>query len=156
MICLSLFAHTSFVSPGAFLLESLRICTARPACQLENSLACEVAREGPPAPRAETDLFSKALCGKAFAEVSNIGLGLSHFVAGSAEFDSASGKMAHTPGLYLSHLPVHGGLVAFDPYQTHICRSHPPLEWDQFVCFQCLNLYHKSPDHGERQYKSRT
>ena len=33
--------------------------------------------------------------------------------------------------------------------------SLPPAEWDQTVLFHFLDLYHKSPDSGERQYKSR-
>ena len=33
---------------------------------------------------------------------------------------------------------------------------HQPSEWDQIVFFNCLDVYHKSPDSGERQYKSRT
>ena len=26
----------------------------------------------------------------------------------------------------------------------------PPAQWDQIVCFNCLDVYHKSPDSGER------
>ena len=31
--------------------------------------------------------------------------------------------------------------------------SHHPLERDQIVFFSCLDLYHKSPDSGVRQYE---
>jgi len=33
---------------------------------------------------------------------------------------------------------------------------HPPSECDQIGCFNRLDLYLKSPDSGERQYKSKT
>ena len=35
-------------------------------------------------------------------------------------------------------------------------RFHQPSEWKQVVFFNRVDLYHKSPDSGERQYKSRT
>ena len=38
---------------------------------------------------------------------------------------------------------------------NHTC-SHEPSEWDQIVFFNCLELYHNSPNSGERQYTSRT
>ena len=34
-------------------------------------------------------------------------------------------------------------------------KAHRLLEGQQIVFFNCLGLYHKSPDSGERQDKSR-
>ena len=44
---------------------------------------------------------------------------------------------------------VHGQV-----WDTLIHTIHQPSEWDQIVVFNCLDLYHKSPDSGELQYKS--
>jgi hypothetical protein len=41
-LCPSLFGLTNLVSPGSFPLQSRRICTAHPACQLENSRSTRV------------------------------------------------------------------------------------------------------------------
>ena len=34
--------------------------------------------------------------------------------------------------------------------------TYQTLKWDEIAFFNCLDLYHRSPDSGERQYKSRT
>ena len=44
------------------------------------------------------------------------------------------------------------------PDLCHI-RSTAPVRFlpgQQIVCFSCLDLHHKSPNSGERQYKART
>ena len=37
---------------------------------------------------------------------------------------------------------------------VHVERA--PLGSDQLATFNCFNVYHKSPDSGERQYESRS
>ena len=43
--------------------------------------------------------------------------------------------------------------LALVPLMRHLSE---PSQWDQIVFYDCLDLYHESPDSCERQYKPRT
>ena len=53
--------------------------------------------------------------------------------------------------LYIRRLPARNC-----PGETCEPSSHTPSEGVQIILFNCFDLYHKSPDSGERQQKSRT
>jgi len=59
----------------------------------------------------------------------------------------------HAIEMYYDRKPA---IEMCDPYAcTEAALAKAVTHQDQIVFFNCLDLYHTSPDSGERQYKSR-
>jgi len=65
-------------------------------------------------------------------------------------------RLLYHSALGLRAIKKKKGWVPFEEGQPVEACSHQTSERYQIVFFNCPDLYHKSPDSGKRQYKSRT